>query len=420
MTSAVARAPLVRDLDFLGYRGALVHPYPATMPPPVAEVLLERYTEPRSRVLDPFAGAGTTLRAAAAAGLSAVGIEMNPLACLIARVGTAPFDETWCGGSLSDALARVGDLFSTDQSLVPASAWAPWIQRWFEPETASSLGSLASAVSRAVADGGDRDYLLTAFSRTVRKSSLARPGELKLWRSPNPSRVDVLSLFCKEALDLLATLQGIRSERTAVSSRPDVIHADSVDALDSLDHYDAVLTSPPYGDSWTTVAYGNFTMLSCIWLGTVSTEFVNEDPTRADHRAPGGSDRSRSSGHTSGAVAASRTLREARQAISTASKQRAEDLIAFYGDLFPIIRSVAARLASGGRVILVMGPRHMAGTLVDGGQILSEILCSAGLEHETRESRLVSGKRLPSTTVQGRRGRARTINRETIDVLLKR
>ena len=420
MTSATARPSPTVDLDFLGYRGAAVHPYPATMPLPLAQVLLERYTEPGSRVLDPFSGVGTTLRAAAASCRTAVGIDINPLACLIARVGTAPLDAAWCGSSLLDAVSQVGDLFSDLQRLAPGPAWTPWIERWFEEKTASSLASLASAVSRAVVPDGDRDYLLTAYSRTVRKSSLARRGELKLWRSPNPGRVDVLSLFRSEALDLLATLHGIRSESAACSSRPEVIHADSAAALGSLDPVDAVLTSPPYGDSWTTVAYGNFTMLSRIWLGTLSTDFVDEDPTRADRVAPGGSDRSRSPSDASAALASSKTLREARRAISRSSTQRANDLAAFYGDLFPILHSVRDRLARGGRVILVMGPRRMAGILVDGGQILSEILCSAGLEFETRESRLVSGKRLPSTTIQGRRGRAGTINRETIDVLLKR
>ncbi|MFZ2322847.1 MAG: hypothetical protein WAV89_04020, partial [Ignavibacteriaceae bacterium] len=32
-------------------------------------------------------------------------------------------------------------------------------------------------------------------------------------------------------------------------------------------YYDVVLTSPPYGDSKTTVAYGQFSILSNEWLG---------------------------------------------------------------------------------------------------------------------------------------------------------
>ncbi len=420
MTTATTQAPHHGDLDFLGYRGARVHPYPATMPLPVAQVLLERYTGPGARVLDPFLGSGTTLRAAAAIGRPAIGIDMNPLACLIARVSTAPFHPAWCGGTLWDALAQVGDLFSNEQRLDPPSAWAPWVERWFEEGAASSLGSIASAIDRTDAVDSERDFLLTAFSRTVRKSSLARLGELKLWRRPSPEPVDVLSLFRDEALDLLATLHGIRSESTASSARPDVIHGDSANVLDSLDPVDAVLTSPPYGDSWTTVAYGNFTMLSCIWLGTISREFVDEDPTRADHRAPGGSDREPKAADRYRALAVSETLREARRAINTSSEQRADDLAAFYGDLLPILGSICGRLDRGGHLILVMGPRHMAGTLIDGGRIVSEILCSLGLSYETREVRLVSGKRLPSKTVQGRRGRAETINRETIDVLSKR
>ena len=410
---------LVGEYDFVGYRGISVHPYPATMPLPVAQSLLERYTDSRARILDPFAGSGTTLRAAASSGRPAIGIDMNPLACLIARVGMSPFDPSWSAESPSKAVARTCDLYSAQNRVAAPSDWIPWIERWFAPETISALESLSSAIKRVKVSDCDRDLLLTALSRTVRKSSLARSSELKLWRDPNAGLVDVLSLFQSEAFDLVEKLREIRNEWQEDSIVPTVICGDSSTALRSIGIFDAVLTSPPYGDSWTTVAYGNFTMLSRIWLGAVAPEFVVQDPTRADHRAPGGADRTRELVNVAAATNSSATLRSAIEDLKAANGKRAEDLVMFYGDLFPILRSVASRLKPGGRMILVMGPRHMAGTLVDSGLILSEISGAFGFTHELREFRTVSGKRLPSMTIQGSRGRAETINRETIDILEK-
>src|SRR2546425_9787764 len=80
------------DLDFVGYRGTSVHPYPATMPYPLAEELVRRWSRPGNWLIDPFAGSGTSVRAAAANGRLGLGIDLNPLATLIARVTSAPFD----------------------------------------------------------------------------------------------------------------------------------------------------------------------------------------------------------------------------------------------------------------------------------------------------------------------------------------
>ena len=47
-----------------------------------------------------------------------------------------------------------------------------------------------------------------------------------------------------------------------------VIHHKSLEEGDLLDKsVDLVVTSPPYGDSHTTVAYGQFSRLSNEWLG---------------------------------------------------------------------------------------------------------------------------------------------------------
>lgn len=55
----------------------------------LVEAVLEDLTRPGDRVLDPFAGFGTTLRAAGAMGRGAVGVELLPERCAVAA-GVAP------------------------------------------------------------------------------------------------------------------------------------------------------------------------------------------------------------------------------------------------------------------------------------------------------------------------------------------
>jgi DNA modification methylase len=54
-------------------------------PPALVERFLRAHTEPGDRVLDPFAGAGTTLRVAGDLGRDAVGVEDEDGRCAVAR-----------------------------------------------------------------------------------------------------------------------------------------------------------------------------------------------------------------------------------------------------------------------------------------------------------------------------------------------
>ncbi len=67
------------------------HSYPARLHPATARVLVEvvGYRVGKSAaILDPFCGSGTVLVEARAAGLRAIGVDLNPLAMLVARAKT--------------------------------------------------------------------------------------------------------------------------------------------------------------------------------------------------------------------------------------------------------------------------------------------------------------------------------------------
>ena len=68
-----------------------IHPYPAKFIPQIPRRLIELLTpDSNGVVFDPFCGSGTTLLEAQAAGYAAIGVDLNPIATLIARVKTRP------------------------------------------------------------------------------------------------------------------------------------------------------------------------------------------------------------------------------------------------------------------------------------------------------------------------------------------
>ena len=68
-----------------------LHTYPAKLHPATARILVDLVASTRASrgpLVDPFCGSGTTLVEARAAGLRALGTDLNPLAALIARAKT--------------------------------------------------------------------------------------------------------------------------------------------------------------------------------------------------------------------------------------------------------------------------------------------------------------------------------------------
>ena len=59
--------------------------HPTAKPLPMLEDFMEKFTEPGDTILDPFAGSGTTLRAAKNCGRKAIGVEIDEQYCRIIK-----------------------------------------------------------------------------------------------------------------------------------------------------------------------------------------------------------------------------------------------------------------------------------------------------------------------------------------------
>src|SRR5471032_899104 len=83
-----------------------LHPYLGKFIPQLVEELFRRHVPAGGRVLDPFAGSGTTLVQALESGLDATGVDIAAFNCLLMRVKTDAHDRFGLEHDLRDALAR--------------------------------------------------------------------------------------------------------------------------------------------------------------------------------------------------------------------------------------------------------------------------------------------------------------------------
>src|SRR2546429_9801076 len=102
-----------------------LHPYLGKFIPQLVEVLLGRYFEPGGRVLDPFAGSGTTLVQALETGLDATGADIAAFNCLVMEVKTRRYNPFVLERELRAAWERIGESVVERPRCFVSSRFAP-------------------------------------------------------------------------------------------------------------------------------------------------------------------------------------------------------------------------------------------------------------------------------------------------------
>lgn len=355
-----------------------LHSYPAMMAPPVARRLIEMLSQPDATVLDPFCGSGTVVVEALRLGRSAIGFDINPLALLIAEVKANPLPPK----TLWDAFEQV-QMALKDITKVEPPRFAN-IDYWFKPQVQRQLAKLKSAID-TLQDEPSRKFCLVVFSRVVREASNTRPNEFKLFRLP-PEKLqhhdpDVFALF-RERFAECAAIMGEWWQ--CVGGKLPKPRLEKHDARKPLpvepESVDLVLTSPPYGDARTTVAYGQFSRLSLQWLGLWKEDL--------DKLGLGGQIRP--------LQVALPSLKEAMKAISLKDPERAREVQAFYADLRDCLLNIASVVKVGGYAVFVVANRKVKGIKLPTDEAIVEMLPE--FTHVVSLPRQIPNKRMPSRT----------------------
>jgi hypothetical protein len=204
-----------------------LHPFAGALDPELVEALLERYVPPGSRVLDPFAGSGTTLVQALESGYDAAGVDVAGFNALLTRVKTRPYN--------LDALRR--DVLSVhrEASAFRASGRYPapctaYVRGRFSPEAAEELVHFRSLIDQ-VAHGDLLRVVLARAAWSVR-STTGRRAE---------RATHFLLLHAVDALDRIDAFATLRADGRVA----EVTHGDAR-TIDLRGPYGGVVTSPPY------------------------------------------------------------------------------------------------------------------------------------------------------------------------------
>lgn len=242
-----------------------LHPYPARFIPAIPCQAIRLFGKSGGVVWDPFAGCGTTLVEATSAGLSAAGIDTNPLACLLQRVYTTRLNSNdWA--SVSDFGVRVGirrEPPALNDSLSVRSD-IPALAHWFGEGSIRAIDAYLRSMESAELSQAAEDVARFALSRVVVR--LSRQQSDTQYRAVRPDPTVEAALMTLD-LSVRETLSVLRSRLpTGPGPRVEVRNGDARDpkTYDGLEGPDLVVTSPPYPNSYEYWLYHKYRMF---WLG---------------------------------------------------------------------------------------------------------------------------------------------------------
>ena len=248
------------------------HSYPAMMIPQVAGRVLDEFGKNAKILFDPYCGTGTSLVEANIRNIDAIGTDINPLARLIAKVKTTVISLELLDTYLKDFNSFAFSIKFGVKKFNPQIPNFKNIDYWFKKDTQYILAVIKEYIEN-IDNKQVQDFFKVAFSETVREVSLTRNSEFKLYRMTerqiakfNP---DVLSIMVQKLVrnrNGMAEYVAIKNNNSCSFIYDFNTVYEIPEKILPLESVDIVLTSPPYGDSRTTVAYGQFSRLSSLWL----------------------------------------------------------------------------------------------------------------------------------------------------------
>jgi len=346
--------------------------------------VLSRYAPERgARVLDPFAGSGTTLVEARRAGFRGIGFELLPPAVLASRVKTRFEMDPEELGAAADSVLR-----SVPRRSPGPAPFLRETRRQFDPEALDQLLRLREALP---AEGTPiADAVRLAFGRILIPSSrLHRSPCLGYARSHDPDAPTPVERFRDAVSVMRQDLERCGRERDRWGPAARVERRDARAGGPPAGSIDLAVTSPPYVNGMDYVM--NY-KIDLAWLG-YARSYADLRALRSSEVACDNLPRTETAGYL-----ALRDLPDAwlpeilgriRRNVARKGTYRRDDMHAvvhrYFDDLSRVLVRVHRALKPEGRFVLVVGDSLLAGVYVPGDLILARIGVRVGFSIESVE-----------------------------------
>jgi tRNA G10 N-methylase Trm11 len=359
-----------------------LHKYPATMLPQIGIDILKELNISKGKLLDPYCGSGSSFASGLECGIKEMyGCDINPLAVLLSKVKFTKISLEKLLKTRKKFRDNLYDFLKNERNIdtLPRPQITN-INFWFSKEVVNNLTIIKYFIDK-IKDNTVKYFFLLPFSETVRECSYTRNNEFKLFRMKSEDLLnfnpDVVRVYFKKFDDIFSYYKYFYLPKLEDDTVVEIQHTQ----FNSQDKgFDVVLTSPPYGDSRTTVAYGQFSTLSNEWLGI-------DYARKIDNMLMGGQKLKKNI--KDGVIA------DFVSQIDSLDKKRALEVSAFYNDLGSSIKKVAGSVKKGGKAVYIVGNRTVKNIQLPTDQFIAEKFEENGFKHLITYERALSNKSMP-------------------------
>lgn len=252
------------DVSYLTHN---IHKYPAKFIPHVPRWAIRKYLKSKnSWVLDSFCGSGTTLVEGMINGQNVIGIDIDPLSCLITKVKTTPI----IGKKLVRSKAELIEAIKkkSDASFKPPISN---LKHWFESEQIRALWQIRKCIENFSEDKDLYNFFMITFSSIIRKASNADNQSQKTYvshtfrKNPKPAIplfLKNLDIYSSRILEFSKLIKGNNNEVIILTA--DSRNIKEVIKEQNIEKVDIAITSPPYIKA---LDYIYTQMVEYFWIG---------------------------------------------------------------------------------------------------------------------------------------------------------
>jgi len=395
-------------LSYLDYRKNDIHgtvQYPAMMVAPVQKDIITAIINDShvKSLFDPFHGSGTALYEAFEINpqIRLIGCDINPLANLITRAKLNGISE-----NIEDSLRLLFQYLIIEKC---KNFNFPNEEKWFRKDILKELKIIRHAIMH-IPCKQDRIFFWCIFSDIVRKYSNTRATTYKLHIKKESSiqniQNKVISDYRKKILQAIPFYK--KSSNNYLLFKCDIL-----DLCTQIkdNEYDLTITSPPYGDNLTTVAYGQFSILALQLID--KKDLILEGWELNNY--------SIIDSHSMGGVASKyyALLSEIDQhyiheIVETISEKKQHKVRNFLADYFAFLSNISR--ITNKQIVMTLGNRTVDGQIIYLNTITSRYLQKLGWNLTKEYTRKIPRKRIPLNVSSVNNAPVQSIQLEYIDI----
>ena len=412
-----------------------IHSYPAVMVCPISRniiKILQKFVHIES-LFDPFCGSGTVIVEGMLAGLKEIaGNDLNPLARLLTKVKTTRIVIRDLDFACNKLVKNIKNKYNNNLKfykdvnnfvardlhidLAEMTTWGRYsksylgeylkecdkeynlvtfknIGYWFKPSVILCLQLIKDEIE-SLENNDIKDFAYVAMSETIRFVSNRRNGEFKLFRMTKDEvsnfDPDTITKFADILYRNINKLKDTVKKLGSKKNKPTIKIFDNnaIDLKDVPDEqYDLVITSPPYGDSRTTVAYGEYSRLSLLWI--YSGVIADKEIFSIDKNLMGGKR------YDDLEELESATLIDTLHKIEGKNTKRSHEVHNFYYELNLALGEISKKIKTNAYEFWVVGNRTVKNIHLATDKIIAELAPHHNLKHIITIDRNIPNKTMP-------------------------